>query len=161
MATFDAVIKFKYQAIDEILRSQDIMSLMFDTPNIDMDCDAVYNAETHNVYDYSFCDDTFAADKAVLFIESALTNRPSEHFGRVNLIIQVMCNNNYVSLPKTKFKGMLGNRIDNICQSIIRLIDGSTEYGIGRLYLSDCQPCSAPNGFAAKQLVFTSVDSIR
>ena len=40
----DEIIDYKDTAIKKMLASQDIMSLLFDTPNIDMESDEVYNA---------------------------------------------------------------------------------------------------------------------
>ena len=48
----DEIIDYKDTAIKKMLASQDIMSFMFDIPNIDMEGDEVYNAREENFFDY-------------------------------------------------------------------------------------------------------------
>ena len=151
----DEIIDYKDAAIKKMLASQDIMSLLFDTPNIDMESDAVYNARKQHFFDYGTNPDTIQADTVSIFVQSSMVNRINANFKGMAMTISIVCNVGYIELDKKKFKGIKGNRIDNIArQIVVALDDDDQEFGIGELTLTQCRPVNVPKGYTAVELAY-------
>lgn len=151
----DEIIDYKDTAIKKMLASQDIMSFMFDIPNIDMEGDEVYNAREEHFFDYGVNPDTIQTDNVSIFVQSSMVNRSNANFKGMAVTISIVCNVNYVKLDKKKFKGIKGNRIDNIArQIVVALDDDDQEFGIGELTLTQCRPVNVPKGYTAVELAY-------
>lgn len=156
MAGLKDVIDYKYEVINKIASSQEIMGLMFDDPNIDMDSDLVYHVRNDNLVDHSFTNITWAQDKTAIFVECRMTELATDTMKSMELIIQVISPNGYINLDRQKFKRRKGNRNDNIGVAIANLLDDFDCGTIGGLNLEECAPVTAPNGFTSIQLVFAA-----
>ena len=151
----DEIIDYKDTAIKKMLASQDIMSLLFDTPNIDMESDEVYNARKQHSFDYGINPNTIQADTVSIFVQSSMVNRINANFKGMAMTISIVCNAGYIELDKKKFKGIKGNRIDNIArQIVVALDDDDQEFGIGELTLTQCRPVNVPKGYTAVELAY-------
>ena len=156
MAGLKDVIDYKYEVINKIASSQEIMGLMFDDPNIDMDSDLVYHVRKDNLVDHSFTNITWIQDKTAIFVECRMTELATDTMKSMELIIQVISPNGYINLDRQKFKRRKGNRNDNIGVAIANLLDDFDCGTIGGLNLEECAPVTAPNGFTSIQLVFAA-----
>jgi len=155
----DEIIDYKDLAIRKMIASQDIMSLIFDIPNIDMASDEVYDAKERNFFDYGINPDTIQTDTVSIFVQASMTGRLNENFKLMSMTISVVCNVKYIALNKKKFKGIKGNRIDNIArQIVVALTDKDQEFGIGSLTLTQCRPVSVPQGYTAVELAYQADD---
>lgn len=158
MSGLKDVIDYKYEVINEIANSQEIMGLMFDDPDIDMDDDLVYNVRNDNLVDHSFTDDTWTQEKTAIFVECELSENQSMTVKNMAIIVQIISPNSYIKLDRKKFKRRKGNRNDNIAVAIADLLDGEDcgEIGstIGEIDLVECSPVTAPNGFTSVRLLF-------
>lgn len=160
MSGLKDVIDYKYEVINEIANSQEVMGLMFDDPDIDMDDDLVYNVRNDNLVDHSFTDDTWTQEKTAIFVECELSENQSMTVKNMAIIVQIISPNSYIKLDRKKFKKRKGNRNDNIAVAIADLLDGEDcgEIGstIGKIDLVECSPVAAPNGFTSVRLLFTA-----
>mgnify|MGYP004469986923 FL=1 len=160
MAGLKDVIDYKYEVINAIANSQEIMGLMFDNPNIDMDDDLVYNVRNDNLVDHSFTDDTWTAERTAIFVECKMTDLQTVTVKEMAIVIQIISPNGYIKLDRMKFKKRKGNRNDNIAVAVANLLDGADcgNIGstIGEIQLVESAPVAAPNGFSSVQLVFES-----
>lgn len=156
MAGLKDVINYKYEVINEIASSQEIMGLMFDDPDIDMDSDLVYHVRNDNLVDHSFTNITWTQEKTAIFVECRMTELDTDTMKSMEIIIQVISPNGYINLDRQKFKRRKGNRNDNIGVALAELLDEFDCGSIGGLNLEECAPVTAPNGFTAIQLVFTA-----
>lgn len=151
----DEIIDYKDIAIKKMLASQDIMSFMFDIPNIDMEGDEVYNARKQHFFDYGINPNTIESDTVSIFVQSSMVNRINANFKGMAMTISIVCNAGYIELDKKKFKGIKGNRIDNIArQIVVALDDDDQEFGIGELTLTQCRPVNVPKGYTAVELAY-------
>lgn len=151
----DEIIDYKDTAIRKMLSSQDIMSLMFDIPEIDMESDEVYYARERNFFDYGIKPDTIQTETVSIFVQSSMVDRINANFKGMAVTISIVCNVSYVELDKKKFKGIKGNRVDNIArQIVVALDDNDQEFGIGELTLTQCRPVTVPKGYTAVELTY-------
>lgn len=158
MSGLKDVIDYKYKIINEIANSNTIMGLIFNDPNIDMESDLVTNVRDDNIVDHSFTDDTYTQDRTAIFVECKMLELPSATIKNMGVYIQIISNNGYIKLNRQNFKGIKGNRNDNIAVEIAELIDGFDCGAIGELALEECAPITAPNGFSSLQLSFTTAN---
>lgn len=151
----DEIIDYKDTAIRKMLASQEVMSFMFDKPTIDMESDEVYYAGERNFFDYGINPDTIQTDTVSIFVQSSMANRMNANFKGMAMTISIVCNVGYIKLDKKKFKGIKGNRIDNIArQIVVALDDDDQEFGIGELTLTQCRPVNVPKGYTAVELAY-------
>ena len=106
----DEIIDYKDTAIKKMLASQEIMSFMFDIPNINMESDEVYNAREEHFFDYGVNPDTIQTDNVSIFVQSSMVNRPNANFKGMAVTVSVVCNVGYIKLDKKKFKGIVYKR---------------------------------------------------
>ena len=155
----DEIIDYKDTAIRKMLESQEIMSLIFNTPNIDMESDNVYEAKETTFFDYGINPDTIQTDKVSIYVQASMIGRLNDNFKSMAMTISIVCNVKYIKLDKKMFKGRKGNRIDNIArQIVVALDDDNQEFGIGELALTQCRPVSVPQGYTAVELAYQVSD---
>ena len=152
------ILTYKHEVMDKLKKSQNLIGLLANDPDIDMDSDDAYAIQDGNFYDYSYADETFQEDKAVVFVEVYVNRRPSVEFKGLQIQIQVLCNKAYCELDGKIFRGVLGNRRDNIACEIANALEGSGDFGVGDLLLTDAHPITPPNGFTGYGMTFTAVD---
>lgn len=127
----DEIIDYKASIISEIKSSQKVMGLIANDPNIDLNDDKVEDWEKH-IYDYNFVSDTLETAGAYITVEVEMI-RQHNSTKDLAIYIQVICAREYMDLQSTIFKGMRGNRVDNLTRYIDLLINGSRLFGIGEL----------------------------
>ena len=154
----DEILTFKHEVIHKLQNTPELIALMANDPEIDLASDEAATIQEEGFYDYSFTDQTFQSDRVVIFVEMEMTRNDNLQFKSLQISVQVVCNKKYAKLTPDVFKGMLGNRRDNICSVISGVLDNSLDFGIGRLLLTDAQPTSVPNGFTGYGMIFKAVD---
>lgn len=156
----DPLIDYKEDIIDMITSDQTIMGLVFDDPNIDMDGDDVFNVRKTNIFDHSYSDNTVQTDKVLILVETGLISVVSKEVNTFEVQIQVICARNYMPLDHSKFKGLRGNRRDNVLRFIAQQLYDA-RLGIGALRLVDVGPVDVPRGFTSMRMTFHSSDFAR
>ena len=63
-----------------------------------------------------------------------------------------------MNIDPSKFKGMIGNRRENLTRYVDKLLSGSDIFGIGELTLTSCRAAPAPTGFSARELTYKISD---
>ena len=156
----DQLIDFKEDIISLIETSQPIMGLVFDDPNIDMSSDQVFNVRDTNIYDHSYSDETVQTDKVQILVESEMVKVLSNEYNTFHVIIQVIVARNYMKLDSKRFKGLRGNRRDNVIRYIDLLLHDQ-RFSLGQFKLIDCGPVDVPKGFTSMRMVYSCDDFSR
>lgn len=155
----DELVEYKNQIVNLIENSQDIMSLLVGIQNVDMNSDKVYSAYDNQIFDYSFIMDTQLSENTFLLIEVETKGRPTGTCKNMEVFVQIICHKDNMKL--TGFKGVKGNRRDNLARQIAKLLEGSKFFGIGRLQLSDCYAVNVPSPYSSTMIVFRTPDFVR
>lgn len=153
----DQLIDYKEDIIDMFTKDQMIMGLLFDDPAVDLDGEQVENVRTTNIFDHAYSDNTVQTDKALILIETGLLSVLSKEVNTFEIQIQVICARNYMKLDGRKFKGLRGNRRDNLVRYIAQALF-EARLGLGVLKLVDCGPADVPRGFTSLRMVFQTDD---
>ena len=67
----------------------------------------------------------------------------------------------WMKLDTKKFKGVKGNRKDNLLRQIDLLLNNSDEFGIGRLSLQSVNVASVPKPYTSSMLTYSTSDFSR
>lgn len=152
------ILTYKHTAINKMKNYQPLLALLSDNPNIDPASDEAALIQDKCFFDYTFADETFQSDKAVIFVEIDVRRDESYQFKSLRVQVSVICNKGYANLSPSKWKGFVGNRRDNICAVISDLLEDSDQFGIGDLQLTAADPMGVPEGFTGYGMTFTAVD---
>lgn len=156
----DQLIDFKEDIIDAMVSDKELMGLVFDDPDIDLECDDVFNIRETNIFDHSYSDDTVQSDNVLILVETGLTGVLSKEVNSFEVVVQVIVARNFMKLDTRRFKGLRGNRRDNVVRRIDMILH-DMRISIGRLTLVDCGPVDVPKGFTSMRMVFTCDDFSR
>ena len=74
-----------------------------------------------------------------------------------SLFIEVVVSKEMVRLDHKKFVGMNGNRLDNIARFVDACLNGSREFGVGKLKPKDIRPVNTPKMFRGVMLTYTPI----
>lgn len=154
MPNLDPAIDYASNIVKKLAQSQKVVALIFDDPDIDMDGSKAQSVCDTRIFDYNFVDETVKEVGAYILVEADVVKRPTGATNRYEINIYVVCHKTYMKLDPKKFKGMRGNRRDNISRCIDELLEGSREFGIGKLHLVGFDTVGAPMKMSARQLVY-------
>ena len=154
----DELIGYKENVILAIADSQKVLGLLGDDPNIDIESDEAEKLVDRNIFDYDYVNGTVKDATSYIMVETEMEQPTSGSMNRWVVYVQVVCYKNYVPLDKKKFKGVKGNRRDNLVRGIDLLLNGSRDYGVGKLTLVHVGPASVPEEFSSTMLTYEITD---
>ena len=153
----DELINYPAKIINAIAESQEIVGLIFDDPDIDMSSELAESVRDH-LYDYNYIDDTVQEDGVLIMVDSDIVDMPNPNIATIEVYIQIVVNKHYMRLDASKFKGVKGNRRDNITRQIDLLLRGRRDFGISRFELESAITASVPKKFTSKMLTYAVSD---
>lgn len=154
----DVLVEYPAKALQKIGTDKTVVSLLVNDPFIDMESDKADGVFDKYLFDYGYVDSTTEEAVAYVCVEADLANIPTATIKDLRLYVKVVCHKAFMDIDPSKFKGMIGNRRDNITRYIDALLNGSDVFGIGELKLTSCRAVPAPTGFAARELTYKISD---
>lgn len=149
----DELIDCSQMIVKAILNSKEVMGLIANNPDIDLDDPNIAEWEEH-VFDHAWVDDTVQEAGAFVTVDVDIPDVPTGTIKDVRIYVEVLVSKAYMKLTPSLFKGVRGNRRDNIARQIDLLINGSKDFGIGRLDLASVMTTNTTNKFTGKLLVY-------
>lgn len=147
-------IEYKSSVITRLCSSQPLLGLLADDPGLDIDSDRAYRVTDECIFDFNYIDRTVERSDAFIMIDADMIAPTSGTMNEWDLYVQVVCHKGFVALDSKKFKGIRGNRTDNIICQIDQLLNGTRIFGIGRLTLQSCTVAVVPDSFTSKLLTY-------
>lgn len=147
-------IEYKSEVISRICACQPVIGLLVDDGNADIDSDEAYAATEQRLYDHNYVDGTVQLSDAFVMVDADMIAATSGTMNAWEIYVQVVCEKNHMKLDSRKFKGVKGNRLDNLTFEIDKLLNGTRMFGIGRLALQSCTTAMVPDSFASKLLTY-------
>lgn len=154
----DELIDYKYKIVRKLGSSQEIVGLMVNDPDIDVDSDEALAAVSRNILDHSYCDDTLIDVRALIFVEASVIRSISTEMRRDEIDIHIIVDRHYMDLDPKLFKGVRGNRRDNLARQINQLLQESNDFGVGLLTLITCEPFVVPKGYSGLFMRYRTAD---
>lgn len=150
----DDLIAYKEKVIEALAASQEVMSLLANDPEIDLEGDEAENLLERNIFDYDYVDSTMERHDAYIMVDAELIQPTSSTFNKWYLYVQVVCAKAFNGIDKKLFRGVKGNRRDNIARHADVLLNGSREFGVGKLVLQSVAPATVPEKFTSLLLTY-------
>lgn len=154
----DVLVEYPAKALQKIGTDKTVVALLLNDPSIDVDSDRADEVFDKYLFDYDYVDGTTTETVAYVCVEADLANIPTATIKDMRLYVKVVCHKGFMNIDSLKFKGMIGNRRDNLTRYIDKLLSGSDIFGIGVLSLTNCRVAPAPTGFAARELTYKVSD---
>ena len=154
----DEIIMYKHTVISQIAMSQPVIALLCNQPNISMDSDEAYEAVEKYIFDYDYIDRSVVTSEAYIMVDSRMLRMSSGSMNQWELYVQVVCAKPYNHLDPKLFKGVVGNRRDNIAKQVDARLNGQRLMGIGTLDLYSVDPASVPDTFTSVLLTYRISD---
>ena len=153
----DQLVDYNQLIVNRILASKEIMGLIANNPDIDLDSEAAAEWEDH-VIDHAWIDDTVQEAGAFITVDVDIPAISSGTIKEMRVYVEVLVSKTYMKLNPSIFKGLKGNRRDNIVRQIDLLLGGSRDFGIGRLDLTNLRTVTTANKFAGKLMTYNVHD---
>lgn len=150
----DDMTLYKEAIIRKIASSQKVIGLLVNDPSIDMDSDEANDIIDRNIFDYDYIDRTVQRSDAYIMVDSELDYPTSGTMNQWRVYVQIVCAKSFNSMDHKIFKGVSGNRRDNLAQEIDALLNGERFIGIGDLELLSAAPASVPDTFTSMLLTY-------
>lgn len=150
----DDLISYKENVIKALTSSQEIMGLLANDPKIDLEGEEAENLVERNFFDYDYIDGTLERHDAYIMVDAELVQPTSGTFNKWYLYVQVVCAKSFNDVDKKLFRGLKGNRRDNLSRYADVLLNGSRDYGVGRLTLLSAAPANVPDKFTSFLLTY-------
>ena len=148
------IVDYKAQVIAQLVASQPVVGLLLDDPNIDLDSDKAIDSLDDLIFDFDYIDRTVERSDAFIMVEADMIGPSSGSFNTWELYVQIVCHKDYVKMDGKKFKGVRGNRRDNLMCEVDKLLNGTRLFGIGKLELKNAITAMVPDSFTSKMLTY-------
>jgi len=156
----DQLVDYNQRVVSKILSAQPVMALISNDPALDLDSDAAAQWEEH-VLDHAWIDETVQESGAFVTVDVDIPEMSSGTIKEMRVYVEVLVSKTFMPLSPSLFKGCRGNRRDNIVRQIDLLINGSYDFGIGRLDLKSIRTVTTANKFAGKLMTYEASDFAR
>ena len=150
----DELVEYPAKAIQKIGTTKDVVSLLTDNATVDMDSDEANDIIDRNIFDYDYIDRTVQRSDAYIMVDSELDYPTSGTMNQWRVYVQIVCAKTFNSMDHKIFKGVSGNRRDNLAQEIDALLNGERFIGIGDLELLSAAPATVPDTFTSMLLTY-------
>lgn len=151
----DELVEYPVKALHSIGTDPTVVQLLTDNPGIDMESDDADGVFDKYLFDYIYVDGTTTEAAAYICVEAETTKPPTVTMQNMKLYVTIICHKQFMKVDAAKFKGMIGNRRDNLVRYVDKLLNGSDIFGIGVLSLEGARTVPAPTGFSARELTYT------
>lgn len=110
------------------------------------------------IKDYQYVDETTQEVQAYIWVEMEVPRVDNKTIKNVKVYVTVACHKGYMPLDKKKFKGVIGNRRDNLVRYIDKVLNNSMFLGIGTLELKSVATLQPINGFTVREITYVVPD---
>lgn len=149
------LVEYPVKALQKIGTDPAVVQLLTNNPDIDMESDEADSVFDKFLFDYGYVDGTVDEAAAFICVEAEVTDIPNTTIQDLKLYVTVICHKLFMPIDTSKFKGVIGNRRENLCRCVDNLLNGSNIFGIGNLTLNSARVVPAPTGFAARELTYS------
>lgn len=120
--------------------------------------DEIDTAAEEFIKDYQYVDDTVQTTAAYIWVEMEVNRVDNKTMKNIRLYVSVACHKNYMALNRQTFKGIRGNRRDNIVRFVDRVLNNSEFLGLGALKLRSVKTVTPINDFTIREIEYEIPD---
>lgn len=120
--------------------------------------DDVDTAADEFIKDYQYVDDTVQQVAAYIWVEMEVNRVDNKTMKGIRLYVSVACHKNYMTLNRQMFKGIRGNRRDNLVRFVDKVLNNSEFLGLGALKLHSVRTVTPINSFTIREITYEIPD---
>lgn len=154
----EVLVEYPVKAMQMIGSDQGVVELLTNIKGVDMDSDDAASVFDENMFDYGYVPQTTDEATAYVCVETNMVKAPTPTMQNLRVYVTVVCHRGFMNIDPSVFKGVVGNRRDNLSLRIDRILNGSDALGIGRLKLETAMVVAAPTGFTAREMTYSISD---
>ncbi len=154
----DQLVDFPAQVISKIASDKMCVALLLNKAVDSVTEDDFDTVLQNNLFNYQYVDDTTRETTAYVWAEVDVKRVQNQKIKDVTVYVTVACHKNYMKIETNIFKGLQGNRRDNITRYVDKILNGTVLMGLGHLTLSSVRTLTTINGFTIKELTYTVPD---
>lgn len=154
----DQVVEYPSKIILRLAEDKYCAGLILNKAFGDIDENDIDKVLDDYIKDYQYVDETTQETAAFVWVEMEVNQVDNKTIKGVRLYVTVCCHKNYMSLAPKTFKGIIGNRRDNLVRYIDKILNYSQFMGIGRLKLNSVKTIAPINGFTGRELTYEIPD---
>lgn len=110
------------------------------------------------IYDHQYIDNTVEKTSAFLWVEMEVDSVENKQIKGVLVYITIACHKDYMKLDGSIYRGIMGNRRDNLVRYVDKLLNGKSFLGIGELSLKAMRTINPINKFTIRELTYSVPD---
>lgn len=149
----DELINFSSEILLRIAESPEVVGLIMDVAPADV-TDEEKDAVWRYLYDYDWIDETVQSAGSFVLVDVDMVAAQTGTIKDLEIYVQVVVSKQIMALNHKTFKGVRGNRRDNLARQIDLLLNGSRDFGIGQLQLASVRTANVPAAFTSKLLTY-------
>ena len=155
LTNLDEIVDYPDAIALALSQDQTIVGLLVDDPNAEIGDNNVLGSQ---IYNYNFIPDVATDSLSYITIDTVVSDAKTETVKTLKVIITVISNKTNMKLKPTIFKGVAGNRRDNLVRYTDLIVRRMDNLGIGKLQLTARTPVApvsiGVSDYTAKQLVY-------
>ena len=154
----DQIVDYPAKVILRLAEDKFCTGLIVNKSFNDVGEDDIDKALEDFIKDYQYVDDTTQEPAAYIWVEMEVNRVDNKTIKGIRLYVSVACHKNYMTLNRQMFKGVIGNRRDNLVRYVDRILNGSEFLGIGKLKLRSVKTVTPINGFTIREIEYEIPD---
>jgi len=154
----DQIVEYPYKVMTRISQDSACVGLLVNKSFSTVTEDDEDTALDKYIKDYQYVDDTTQETSAFIMVEMEVNQVDNRTIKGIRLYVTVACSKGYMTLDRSTFKGIMGNRRDNLVRYIDKVLNNSDNLGLGTLKLKSVLTPSSVNGFAMRQITYEIPD---
>ena len=154
----DQVVEYPSKVMLRIAEDKCCTGLILNKPFSEVGEDDIDTVLDDYIKDYQYVDETTQETAAFVWVEMEVNQVDNKTIKGGRLYVTVSCHKNYMALAPKVFKGVIGNRRDNIVRYIDKILNNSQFMGIGRLKLRSVKTIAPISGFTGRELTYEVPD---
>lgn len=154
----DQIVEYPTEVLKKIAEDKYCIGLIRDKSFDKVTEDDFDEALENNILDYHYLDSTAEESSAYIMVEIEVNRVENRTIKNIELYVTIACHKSFMKMNFSKFKGMIGNRRDNITRYVDKLLNGKPFPGIGTLKLKSVKTLTPINGFLMRELCYEIPD---
>jgi hypothetical protein len=155
----DELVEYPKLTILRLLRQPMILDLLANKRGAEIEDMEDDDGNWMYFFDYEYIPDTIQEVRAAFCIDTDVISVPNTSTKRLELYVSCFCSQAFMPLDGKIFKGVSGNRMNNLIRYADLSLRGDRDFGIGKLELKNVRTVTSGNiSFAKKMLTYSIPD---
>lgn len=153
----DELVDYPAKVILKLANDKNCIALLKNKTSINED--DVDDVLLNNIFDFEYVDKTTTEAEAYIWVEADVPYISNRTIKGMAIYVTVACHKQFMKLDHKVFKGVIGNRRDNLARYIDLILNDNFDFGVGKLTLKSVKTLTSSNpNFTMRELVYQVPD---